>query len=314
MNGGLSKRGLMNLPHRLTNGALRLVAWSEQGLGRHLNLDRVLTIVSLTITLVSIPLSFVLAFAPLYAIPLVTVSVALVTLALIAIYFLSRLTRNSLAVIPRHPHRVRSKCVVVDIFDSTGGNANIEVQEEIVSLQDGLATIRKPFWGDWDAMNARDLTCEEPIDAVAADYFREEFASIFLVSLRRIYNYKDQFLLKTKLAVRNGFSENRPEYYCYTATVPVDRLQLRIVLPPKKSFKLNSVFARTGVGIFHYKERPVPTAQIFYAGDGRQQVTYEWKNIYPGWTCKICWDWEPSPVSKPLFEDPLVLPVSMETT
>lgn len=291
----------MGLPSRLTNSALRLIAYSNQWLARNLNIDRVLALIGLLATIISTGLSFVLALATSYAIPLTVLSVFLGLLILLAMSAILRSARTNLAVIPPYPYHVRSKYITVDIFDATGCNANIELHEDIISLQDGLATMRKSFWGDWDALDHADLICNQPRGAVIADHFHEGFASIFLISLRHIYNYKNEFSLKTRLAVRNGFRQSQSEYYCYTASAPVDYLQICILLPAKKRFQPNSLLARSGyVGFFHYTEQPIPPTHITFTEDGRQQITYDWSRVHDGRTCTIYWDWDPSPAENRL--------------
>jgi hypothetical protein len=277
---------------------LKLVTRAEQWFGRVLNADRVLAIVGLLATVLSTVIGIVLTVGSRYVGRLALASTLLMLVTVLVMAILLRSSRSALAALPPYPYRVRSKLIAVDIRTQSGSEATVEFKEDIQSLQDGLAMMRKSFWGDWDPLTAHDLACEEPASAVVADHFREAFAAVFLLSLRRIYNYKDTFQLRTRLTVRNGFRKSHSEYYSYTASARVDSLRISIVLPKDKQFVSNSLFARTGnVGFYNYTQRQIQPANLSVTDDGRQQAWHEWRAVREGRTYTICWDWNPDGVS-----------------
>jgi len=273
----------------------RLVQWSRW-LDRHTSADRWLAIISLAATVV---LSVLGILASVSKVSLLRVSVGtavLLTIITVALVSLMRARRGPPAHLHPYPYVVKRLTVTVDIESADGSLALIRHDEESVCLQDHVPALRRSFWGDWGTCNLGDLTCIEPAGAVVADCFKERYATIFIISLRRLLNSGDKFPTCTELVARDGF-RNAREYYTHTVVPPTALLTLRIQAPRGVRFVSEACTVRREVfGQMYYDEWPLPAKDLRVGLDGRQEISYSWDDPKQGQTYGLYWAWEALPL------------------
>jgi hypothetical protein len=265
---------------------LRLLRRFGRWVEPNINVDRWLAVISIIVGLVGIIASFSQA--------LFIVATAFAMIIIIALY--GALRAQYLATLEIHPfpYRIEDSTLTLDILEKDGTLAIIRYEETFVSLRDHLVAHRQLYWGDWDEPSLADIRCTAPPSASVADYYREGHQSVFLISLRHIYNYGEKFDYAVELTVKNGFCDTQQEYFERTVSAPINHHTMRIILPQGKRLKPQSVRVRVG-SFGRYNEYQLGASYVAYAADGRQQISWPSDYLQEDWTYRLIWGWEDVP-------------------
>ena len=181
--------------------------------------------------------------------------------------------------------------IALDLLGDYGNTAIIRSREAVIPRQDHLDSFRRQYWGDWDPLTISDVRCQHPRNAVPADLYRDSTAETVLVSLRRLYNYNEQFLLHLEATTRNGFENNTEEWFEFTVRPRIATLTLTVTLPKRRRLVPGSAKARFGYLPSYYNEYPLEPSDVRQAPDGRDQLTSTWHTPTQHWSYSIRWQW-----------------------
>jgi len=251
--------------------------------------DRVLALVGLISSVVLSVLGILASIAQSYFVLALVASIILVVLISAPLLVLLREPRRGIRLHP-FPYKITLTQFTTSIVDAKGTLAIFRHEEDIVCLQDHVVTVRRAYWGDWGNSQLTDLRCLTPKGAQTVDVFKEGYNTVFVISLRHIYNLGDTFKLTVELTVHDGFTNPEHEYTSWSIIAQIDTLVLKAVLPKEKvlvpgTAKLRFSMAGT------YDELILPETAISYTEDGRQQII--WRELQPhqNYTYGIHWSW-----------------------
>lgn len=219
------------------------------------------------------------------------VTVVLVVLISAPLVVLLREPRRRTITLAALPFRIKSMKFTTDISAKDGSLAVLRHEEETVCQRDSLISLRRGYWGEWDELQLDDLRCLEPGGAKVVDIYKEVPQTMFLTSLRHLYNTGDAFRVTHELTVRNGFTNPKKESVEWTIALPVDALEMSVILPEGKVLIPGSPLLRAGT-VTIYNEMALPDDAVKFTEDGRYQIVWQMSKPRQQFSYGIHWKWK----------------------
>jgi hypothetical protein len=262
---------------------------TRRWLAARATVDRILALIGILASVVLGVLGILTSMSKTYFVFALIVTFLLVVLICAPLVVLLRARPRRLRLHP-YPYKIALTQFTTDITDATGRIAVLRHEEDIECLQEHMVAVRRAYWGDWDDPLLSDLCCLTPKDARPVDIHKEGYQTVFIVSLRHIFNFGDRFRATTELTVRNGFCNPEREYTSWSITAPIDVLLFRVILPRGKVFIPGTATLRFGVS-GSFDELSLPDATISWTEDGRQQMVWRESEPQRHYTYGIHWMW-----------------------
>ncbi len=253
--------------------------------------DRLLALMGTLATVALGVLGIIAATAQFYFQEALVVTIVLVVLIFAPLLVLLREPSRETLRIPLFPYMIKVMNFTTDLVAPDGSLAVLRHEEEIISLRDSLTTLRRYYWGDWDDPELEDLRCLEPKSAAVVDMYKEAYQTMYLISLRHVYNQGDVFHSTNELTVRNGFTNPDNEYIEWDIALRVDALVMKVILPPGKVLVPGTAKLRVRVA-GNYDEIALPADSIGFTENGRYQIFRKIRKPRKGYSYGIHWEWK----------------------